>query len=257
MGGSHPPQPHTGTPAVQKLSLTLTPCTPQNSLRGVRAPSSVCLLRSLSPAHMHCHCDHTACARLCRHLGLLTSASPVGSEGTEVQREARPCPGSCLQGRQELVSVVLWSVLSRTRARVQGGRRTVLEVGICPPQPPTADTGHLGTCGHLATAEDQRFAWLTRLCETRGCFSEYSFRSSDWPLLGVNVFGDFKESSQATWLRRKRQIHQGGFSEARARVDHTAGPEAGVAAHSQGWSPPLSSTGPVSVLLPDTLSLGR
>lgn len=52
-------------------------------------------------------------------------------------------------------------------------------------------------------------------------------------------------------------MHQEGFSEAGACVPPHADPAAGVAAHSQGWAPPPSNTGPVCVLLPDVLSLGR
>lgn len=64
-------------------------------------------------------------------------------------------------------------------------------------------------------------------------------------------------SSQYTWMGRNVRMHQEGFSEAGACVPPHADPAARVAAHSQGWAPPPSNTGPVCVLLPDALSLGR
>lgn len=45
-----------------------------------------------------------------------------------------------------------------------------------------------------------------------------------------------------------------GFRKPEPMSHHTADPEAGVAAHTQGLSPPPSNTGLVWVLLPDTES---
>lgn len=79
--------------------------------------------------------------RLCRHLGLLTSPSPMGSGGAEVQRKPGPAWGlvTRVDGSKSQsfcgVRAGPWCPLSQTRARVQGRWQTVLELGICPPPP--------------------------------------------------------------------------------------------------------------------------
>lgn len=169
------PTPHRH-PSSAEAQRDRGPLHSPNSLCGVRASSSVGLPRSLSQAHVQ---PTPRAPRLCRHLGLLTSPSPMGSGGAEVQRKPGPAWGlvTRVDGSKSQsfcgVRAGPWCPLSRTRARVQGRWQTVLELGICPPpRPLTAHTGHLGACGHLAVAGDQRFAWLTRLCVKRDCFSK-------------------------------------------------------------------------------------
>lgn len=169
------PTPHRH-PSSAEAQRDRGPLHSPNSLCGVRASSSVGLPRSLSQAHVQ---PTPRAPRLCRYLGLLTSPSPMGSGGAEVQRKPGPAWGlvTRVDGSKSQsfcgVRAGPWCPLSRTRARVQGRWQTVLELGICrPPRPLTAHTGHLGACGHLAVAGDQRFAWLTRLCVKRDCFSK-------------------------------------------------------------------------------------
>lgn len=144
------PPPHTGTRAVQKLSETVALCTPQTRCAGSGPPA---------PSAFRAHCRRHTCSvtapRLCRHLGLLTSPSPMGSGGAEVQRKPGPAWGlvTRVDGSKSQsfcgVRAGPWCPLSQTRTRVQGRWQTVLELGICPPPGPLLHTP--GTWAHVAT----------------------------------------------------------------------------------------------------------